>query len=669
MAAIKINSFSGISPKLDNRFLPEGFAQIADNCRIISGGLRSFSDKLSLSTNLLKTGGEILSVFRMTNGVYDYWLSWLTDVDCVRSQIAGDILQRIYWTGENEPRMSDYINATANGGSGVMPAASFVLGVPAPLVAPVVTPSGGSGAALTRAYVETFVTPWGEESAPSPVTLVTGLIDTVTWALTSLNAAPINSANITGITVASGSATATVSSSAYLRIGEEVIIADVVGMTDANGSQVITEIPDSTHIKFALTTAQTYTSGGTWTRAAPHNTTGMTRRIYRTLNGTYYFVAEIAVGTTSYNDTLADTALGEEIPSVGWSMPPTNLKGLTALPNGFNVGFAGNEIIFSEPWHPHAFPSKYKLACNFEVVSLGAFGTSIVVGTKGYPYLINGVHPSSMSMEKTEVIEPCTSKRSMVDIGSGVLYSSPNGMVFIGMGGVNVATGAMFSRDEWALLNPSSLRCNFHNGMVFGWHDVNTEQHTGFTYKMQSSDFASTSIPITASYVDPETNTMYIVKDGAIYEWDAHPFNDLTFDWKSRAYYQNKPVNFGYAKVDANFEGVADINAAIAANTAFNEAALASGLTYGEFDNNMLDEYMLDGSVLTGGSIAEYASLSLRLTVYADGVTKYSENVISNRSFSLPSGFKASRWEFRLSGNIPAYSLAVAETATELRTV
>ena len=667
MSVIKLSTFSGIAPKVENRMLPEGVGQISDNCRLLSGGIRAFSDKLKLATNLLKTGSNIKTIFRMTNGQYDYWLSWVTDVNCVRGQIAGDTLQRIYWTGENEPRMSDFMKATNNAGSGVMPAASFVLGVPAPLVAPTVSPSGGTGAAATRAYVETFVTAYGEEGAPSPVMLVTGKIDTTTWALTALNAAPINTSSISAVTIASGIATITTPSTKYLRVGEELTISGVVGLTDLNGSRIITEVTDATHIKVALTSAQSYTSGGTWTRAAPHNTAGMKRRIYRTLSGKYYFVAEMDVATTTYNDTLADTALGEEIPSVGWSMPPTNIKGMIPLPNGFNAAFAGNEIFFSEPWYPHSWPDKYRLACSFDIVALGAFGSSVVVGTKGVPYVINGTHPDSMSMEKTEVVEPCTSKNSMVDIGSGVLYSSPNGMVFIGVGGVDISTKNNYTHDEWALLNPATLRCNFHNGMVFGWHDINAELHTGFTFNMQTGTFSSTSLLIAASFVDPETNNMYVVKDGAIYQWDAHPYNDLTFDWKSKVFYQNRPINFGYAKIDANLDGVAEINAAVEASRVANATVIAAGLTYGEFDHSMLDEYMLDGSVLTGGSIAEYSVKFLRFTAYANGVEKFTKPIDSNKSFSLPSGFKESRWEFRLSGNIPVYSATIAETATELR--
>ena len=43
------------------------------------------------------------------------------------------------------------------------------------------------------------------------------------------------------------------------------------------------------------------------------------------------------------------------------------------LPNGMMVGFSGNNICFCEPFFPHAWPIRYRLTTNFDIVSLGAF--------------------------------------------------------------------------------------------------------------------------------------------------------------------------------------------------------------------------------------------------------------------------------------------------------
>ncbi len=593
-------------------------------------------------------------------------MSWDADVDCVRSQVVGDQYGRIYWTGDNEPRLTSFAKAIAGGG--VMPDSCFVLGVPAPLVAPTVTPSGGTGAALVRGYVETFVTQWGEEGAPSPVQLVNGKVDTTTWALTALNPAPINTSTISAASHAAGVVTVTTASTKYLRAGEEVTHAGIVGMTDLNGSFIISEVVDSAHYKVLLNTTQTYTSGGTWTRVAPHNISNMTRRIYRTLNGKYYFVTELPISTASYNDTVLDAALQEELPSLGWEMPPPTMKALISLPNGCNAAIDGYDICFSEPWYPHAWPIKYRQPCSFEPVGIASFGTSIVVGTKGVPHIITGSHPDSVSMEKGRSTSPCLSKRSVIGVGSGVIYSSPDGLVFENGAG-DMATDSIFSRDEWKLLNPATISCVTHNGMLFGWHDTNSSLHSGFAFNLKTGAFSSTSLSVTAAFVDPETNNLYVVTNGNLCQWDSHPYNYLSYDWKSKVFSMRRPVNFSAAMVDADFSEASRINLAVAEDTAYNEAVLSTGITDGELDAAMLGEYMLDGSLLRGGAIAEYASLYLRLTIIGDGVERYTENVMSKKSFSLPSGYKASLWEFQISGNLPCHGVYIAETAAGLRSL
>jgi len=583
--SLQIAHFSGIAPKTSARQLRPDMAQIANNCRLIGGDLRAFKAFLSTPSNTLQSGTK--TIFRMDDGATDYWLSWAKIVNAVRGQVASDTDKKIYWTGDNEPRCASLSMVIAGGG--IMPASCFVLGVSPPTTAFTVTPSGGTGLAETRAYVETFVTPWGEESAPGPVSAVTtGKVDD-TWALAGLNPVPINTSTISAATSTSGITTITTASTAHLRAGEEVTHANVVGMTDLNGKFVILNVVDATHYQVTLTTAQVYStllatpvnaafstattggtlaagtywyrvsainsigetlastetsevttgttstvtvnwgavagatgyrvygrttgaellmatvgavttwidtgavipagalpaanttaSGGNWTRVASHNTTGMTRRIYRTVNTDYYFMVELPIATTSYNDTIADTALGEVLPSTGWLMPPVTMTGLISLPNGSMAGINGDTICFSEPWSPYAWPIAYQQSSNFPVVALGAFGSSVVVGTTGMPSIITGSDPGQLSIEKTEVRESCLSALGMVDVGSGVMYPSKNGMAFIGLGGANMGTKMLYSKDEWALLNVSTLRCVWHANMLYGWHDINADLHTGF---------------------------------------------------------------------------------------------------------------------------------------------------------------------------------------------
>lgn len=670
MSGIKLAAFSGIAPKIQSRLLSDSNGQVADNIRLLSGALEPWKKPTSVVGNAL-AAGDILSLFRMSDGVTSYWLSWNRDVDCVPSLIAGDEAQRIYYTGDGEPRISNL--ALAISGLAVMPTAFYVLGVHAPLAAPTVTPSGGTGAADSRAYMETFVTAWGEESAPSPVsTVTTGKVDD-TWALTALNAAPINTSTISGATHSSGVVNIVTASTKYLRAGEEVVIDSVTGMTDLNGKHTITEVVDATHFKIALTTAQTYVSGGSWSRVAAHNVSGMVRRIYRTSGGVYRFVAEVAIGTTTYNDTIAEAALGEICPSIGWDMPPAGLKGLKAHPGGFLVGVVGNEICFSDPWHPHAWPSAYRQATKFPLVGVGVFSSSIVACTTGTPYILNGSHPDSISSEQTELMEPCISKRSIVDVGFGVMYASHSGIVLIGVGGADIVTKNLLSRRDWQLYNPENIHCAHYDNMVIGLsNNANSSERSGFVFDSKSQTFSSLSIVATATYADPQDGSLYLVSNGSLLKWNDDNNNNQTYEWKSKVFSLPRPVNFGWGQIDADFAFLSadqstQAAAQRAADLAYNTAILASGVTDGELDAAMLDEYMLDGSLLVGGQITGYSQRFLRVQMYADGEMKYTENVMSNRPFSLPDGYKSALYEVSISGNVPVYGVSLAETAAGLR--
>ena len=117
-----------------------------------------------------------------------------------------------------------------------------------------------------------------------------------------------------------------------LRAGEEITFASVAGMTDLNASIHTGERGSGNKQSsgVALATTQTYYAGGTWARVAPHNTTGMNKRIYRTLttsSGTeYHYVVTIPAITSTYNDTDAP------IPMWHWGKCCRPRHGICRLP-------------------------------------------------------------------------------------------------------------------------------------------------------------------------------------------------------------------------------------------------------------------------------------------------------------------------------------------------
>jgi len=338
-----------------------------------------------------------------------------------KGPIAGDTLQRTYYTGDGEPRMTTLADAISGGGNDY-PKNFFVLGVTNPTTAPTVGHTGGAAANETRAYVYTFVTQYGEESAPSPAGEHTAPSDATSWDLSALETAPLNTFTVTGASWSGGIATLTVASTRGLRAKEEIAVA---GMNPSGYNTSLAEITalTATTVSYAVAVDPgAFVAGGTLSRIAPHNTTGMVKRIYRTITSVnavdYFFVAEIPVAQTTYTDTLSNSTVSGQgtLKTLGWDMPPADMHSLTAMANGMMAGLSGNTVCLCEPYYPYAWPTAYQQSMIFHGVSLSGSGTSLMATTEGMPYLFTGNHPSSISQSMIEESWPCVSKRGTAGI-------------------------------------------------------------------------------------------------------------------------------------------------------------------------------------------------------------------------------------------------------------
>lgn len=183
-AVIKLEDFGGMVPRLSSRLLPPNMATVARNTKLLNGEARGFRTPRIL-TDLSDESFTVLRAFRLQYPeLYDlygatdeFWLSFDSrDVDVVRSPIINDLYDRYYWAGDGRP-MYNTRNRIVAGSD------PFYLGVPRPDNAPTVTPPAGSN--VTRAYVYTFVSAYGEESQPSEPTLATGTSGS--WTISALD--------------------------------------------------------------------------------------------------------------------------------------------------------------------------------------------------------------------------------------------------------------------------------------------------------------------------------------------------------------------------------------------------------------------------------------------------------------------------------------------------
>jgi len=339
------------------------------------------------------------------------------------------------------------------------------------------------------------------------------------------------------------------------------------------------------------------------------------KRIYRSVSGSfgtaYLFVAEIAVATASYNDAIEAENLGERLPSLTYSMPPATLKGLVSLPNGIMAGFDGKDVYFCEPYKPHAWPLSYVMTVDYDVVALGVTDTSLVVLTKGFPYLIQGTHPSGMAQVKLNAPQACVAKRSVAFLLGGVVYASPDGM-FITNGGsdpINL-TEQIFTNNEWrAFFKPDSIHGYVYDDKYIGFYNTGSVQG-GFIIDTRRGDFTMLDWYATAGYYDPQRDALFLVVSGLLVKFDEGA-TYLTALWRSKVFYSPKPINLGAIR-------------------------------------------------------AEAADYPVSVQVFADGVSKGTFSITSGMAQRLPSGYLAKTWEFSVSTAVEVYSVAFAESMTEL---
>lgn len=609
MPILKIENFSGLSPRTGPTNLAPNQAQIAKNVKLQSGEIRPWREPFSVYT---PGGTNTQTIYKLENTTLglNAWLEWATDVDIVPGPVADVTDFRVYFTDGVAPKKTNWALATTSGtGTKPFPNKQYNLGVPAPVAAPTLASAGGSGTAETRAYVYTYISTFGsvlEESAPSPAASVstypTGATVTVNGFSTAPNAAA--GYNITAVRIYRSVTSS--STAQYLYVGE----------------------------------------------VAVNPTTGA------------------AAG--SFSDTVAAANLGVAIPSFTYTPPPTGLKGLIAMPNGILAGFTDNQVWFCEPYLPHAWPVAYMMTVGAPIVGLGVFGQTLVVCTTQSPYLITGSQPGAMSQEKVPLPEPCVSKKSITSDQFGVLYASPNGLVSIAPGTQDVISRQLFTRDEWQTYIPSSIVGVVYQNMYIGFYQAGDVKAALIIMRGDTPPLVQLDVSAQAVFVERSTANVFVVRpsDNNIYQLDADPVNNMFYEWKSKKFILPEPTNFAIMKTQADWDAaqlVAEYNAVVAQIIAANQAYWATGATR----SSTLNRHTLNGMRLNGSVLEPIPTLqdvsNIQILLYANGVQVYSTGVSAQEPLRLPATAKDYIWEVKITGNMSLRTFCMATSIGELR--
>lgn len=332
---------------------------------------------------------------------------------------------------------------------------------------------------------------------------------------------------------------------------------------------------------------------------------------------------EISVPSGKFVYLQADHPIAEILTSNDYDPPEDDFEGIVAMPNGMMAAFRGREIAFSEPYVPHAWPVRYRLTVDSDIMGLVPMGSSLAIITADKPYVAQGLHPASMVMEKIDQSLPCVSKASVVDLGYGAAYSSHRGIVAIQSGsGASVISEALFSREQWRAFRPATVVATAYEGRyLFSYQDAtdNDAVRTGLLdLTGQMPFFSNVGMAAKAWFEDAASGELFYIPDDAaqIRKWDAATGDPISYAWKSSVIRTNAFINFG---------------AIVVRTDAPNHSA----------------------------------TIDLELDVYADG-QKVATITKPDQPSRLPSGFLAQDWQVEAKGNATITGIHIAGDMMEL---
>lgn len=176
MVALRLPTFAGMIPSIDPHTLAPQNAAESVNTWLYSGALDGIPEELPVHT---MANPAAVVAFRIpvnmddpTNLANSVWVEFDSpSVSFIRTPTTGDIYRRHYWAQPGLPPRYNTLQRIINGDP------AFLLGLPEPNPITGSAAGGSSATMVSRAYIATFVTAYGEEGPASAPLLINGKID------------------------------------------------------------------------------------------------------------------------------------------------------------------------------------------------------------------------------------------------------------------------------------------------------------------------------------------------------------------------------------------------------------------------------------------------------------------------------------------------------------
>lgn len=406
------------------------------------------------------------------------------------------------------------------------------------------------------------------------------------------------------------------------------------------------------------------------------------KRIYRLAVGDssadYMFVAEIDASINSYTDKLTDGELGEALPTLGWRVPDADLTGLVAVPGNALAAFHGQEVRFSAPNYPYAWPDSYAFSVEYDIVGIACSDTVLFILTTGPVYYMSVDDLDSAAPVAMDGNCPCLSRRGIMEVPVGVIFPSRDGLYVVGSGYAKPMrlTASYYDLPDWLNLNPASMFGAWCGGYLYTFYTARDGVSGGLIFDLGIDEgdagirsLTTTEVPVTALTVAAEGERLFVASGDFCWEWEGLIGVSRTAEWRSRSYLLANKTNFGAAIVEQSIDDSDEADVESLLVLAYEDYIDSSGgMVNGALGTLPQSEV---GLVLDGASFDQFAQAAsaytdVKLTVYADGRAVYSRKVHDREPFVLPAGFTARTWFVRVTTNRDLRRVAIAESMEEL---
>lgn len=468
-AAVKIDTFGGIQPRLDPTALGDSQATVAKNCRLHTTKLNPIMSPLDIHDMPIRLengltdvrDAKTIRIWTRGNGVRDV-IAWPGIVQVAPSNINDDDRFRLFVTGEtgvtDENGENQPCVLVSSKDAKTYDRHPLYKTIPPPVEMRYWTesdpavPSVELDAATIRHtyFFQTFVDEYGYES------------------------------------------------------GQSKVATDIDGNMvefDYNNNQKVTWLGIS-HSTASYTIPD-------WVVA---------RRLYMSVAGdekdTVRFVCEqkITPGVAGAFEqkqriNINDEDVAEEAPNI--TSTPADLVWMTQMPGNFYVGFLRSNprcVCFSDVGLPTSFPDAYRYTIRDFAIGIAVAGNTAFVLTKGYPWALSGTAPEGMTAAQIVSEQACVSARSICTFEGKVYYASQDGICVLGEDSLTstVITRAYWDKVSWSALNPESCVMAAYDNALLCWFTL-----VDGTSKMYMIDFDMGGNPIITEH-DYYANCVFV---------------------------------------------------------------------------------------------------------------------------------------------------------------